>query len=174
MERKKMTGRKLLLSVVLMLALPFTAAAEMKIGAVSVSKLMEGAPQTKAADDALKLEFGDREKKLLDQQAEIRKLEEAYQRDKDILSAAEREKRQNALRDQVHDFKRDSEAFAEDLNQARNKALSKLQNNIYKAIVEIAEQEKYDLIVSESILYASKRVDITDKILKRLKEITDK
>ncbi len=144
--------------------------AETKIGAVSMARLMESAPQVKRASEKIKAEFAEREKQLIDEQDEIKKLQDNYRRDREVMSAAEREKAENALRERVREFKRKSDAFAADFSEARNQALGSLQSDIYKAIVDIAEAENYDLIVSESVLYVSKRIDITDKVIARLQK----
>jgi outer membrane protein len=159
---------RVLLAVLLVLMSLATVQADTRIAAVNVSRLMENAPQAKTASDRIKAQFADREKKLVEEQAAIRKLEEQYRRDKDVVSAAERQKLENTLREKVREFKRKSDAFAADFSEARNQALNSLQSDIFKAIVEIAEKENYDLVVSESVLYASKKIDITDKVITRL------
>ena len=169
--------RKLLGTMLLMAAMSVVATAaqaETKIGAVSMARLMESAPQVKRASDKIKAEFADREEQLVKEQEEIKKLQEKYRRDREVMSASEREKAENTLRERVREFKRKSDAFAADFSEARNKALGGLQSDIYKAIVEIAEAEHYDLIVSESVLYVSKRIDITDKVIARLQTQSDK
>ena len=66
------------------------------------------------------------------------------------------------------DLRRATQEFREDYNLRRNEELSALQKVVYKAIVEIAKQENYDLILHEGTIYASKKVDLTDTILKKL------
>lgn len=168
----KLMGSLLLAAALSLVAV--AAQADTKIGAVSMARLMESAPQVKRASEKIKAEFSDREAKLLKEQKEVETLQKNYRRDREVMSAAEREKAENVLRDRVREFKRKSDAFAADFSEARNKALGGLQSDIYKAIVEIAEAEKYDLIVSESVLYVSKRIDITDKVIAQLKKRSDK
>ncbi len=162
---------RLFLALLLCIALPAAALADTKVAAVNINKLMEGAPQAQAASEDLKKRFAAREQALLEERDQIKKLEERYKRDKDILSKSEREKLEQEIRDRRREFKRKSDEFTEDFSLARNEALNKLQADVYKAIVDVAKRENYDLVVSESVLYASKRVDITDKVLARLKEL---
>ena len=162
---------RLFLALLLCIALPAAALADTKVAAVNINKLMEGAPQAQAASEDLKQRFAAREQALLEEREQIKKLEERYKRDKDILSKSEREKLEQEIRDRRREFKRKSDEFTEDFSLARNEALNKLQADVYKAIVDVAKRENYDLVVSESVLYASKRVDITDKVLARLKEL---
>ncbi len=165
---KKITVALLLAAVLFSLA--GVAQADTKVGAVNMARLMESAPQVKAASERIKAEFAEREKQLLEEQEQIKQLQDKYRRDRDVMSAAEREKMENTLRERVREFKRKSDAFAADFSAARNQALGNLQSDIYKAIVEIAEAEGYDLIVSESVLYVSKRIDITDKVIAKLQQ----
>ncbi|MGF1642983.1 MAG: OmpH family outer membrane protein [Thiotrichales bacterium] len=160
--------------VVMLVALglaSFGAHADSRVGAVNVNKLMEEAPQAKSASEAIQGKFSGRERELLSERDEIRKLEEQYNRDKDVVAKADKDKLEDGLRERLREFKRKSDSFTEDFTLARNEALTKLQTDVYKAIVDVAEKENFDLIVSESVLYASKRVDVTDKVLQRLKEI---
>ncbi len=143
--------------------------AETKIAAVSINSLMKQAPQAQIANEDMKKRFADRERNLLARKNKISKLEEQYKRDKDVMSSAKRDETEQHLREMLHDFKRDSDDFTEDFNLARNEALDRLQGDVYKAIVNVAEKEKYDLVLSESVLYASGRMDITDKVLAELK-----
>jgi len=41
-------------------------------------------------------------------------------------------------------------------------------------IKQIAEEGKYDLIVGEAVIYASDAIDITNKVLERLKQTNSK
>ena len=145
--------------------------AESRIAAVNINNLMEQAPQTQLASDEMKQRFADREKNLVLERNTIRELEEQYKRDKNGMSSAKREEMEQHLREKLRDYKRDSDNFTEDFSMARNEALDRLQNDVYKAIVNVAEKEKYDLVLSESVLYASGRMDITDKVLLELKTL---
>ncbi len=145
--------------------------AESRIAAVNINNLMEQAPQTQLASDEMEQRFADREKNLVLERNAIRELEEQYKRDKEGMSSTKQEEMEQYLRDKLRDYKRDSDNFTEDFNMARNEALDRLQNDVYKAIVNVAEKEKYDLVLSESVLYASGRMDITDKVLLELKTL---
>ncbi len=151
-----------------------TVWAESRIAAVNINNLMEQAPQAQLASEKMKKRFADREQNLLTERNTIREQEEQYNRDKSRISSAKREEVEQSLRDRMRDYKRDSDNFTEDFNMARNEALDKLQSDVYKAIVNVAEKEKYDLVLSESVLYASGRMDITDKVLLELQALQEK
>jgi outer membrane protein len=46
----------------------------------------------------------------------------------------------------------------------------KLVRQVIEIVREIGKEEKIDLILSEGVVYASEGVDITDKVLERMKK----
>lgn len=155
------------LAVLALLWLAPAAAAELRIGYVNAVRVIEEAPQGVAALRKLEAEFGPRDKALVTLQSRIRALEEAQ-----LAAAASPEsERRSAERELLalrRELKRATQELREDYNARRNEELAALQKIVRKAILDIARQEKYDLILHEGALYASEAVDITDKVLKRL------
>lgn len=144
-------------------------AAELKLGFVNAAKILEEAPQADAARNKLEKEFSARNKKLLDAQRDLKALEDKISKDAAVMSDTERAKAErnvNALR---RDMKRDQDEAREDFNIRRNEEFSKLQKLVYEAIVALAKQEGYDLIIGDGAIYSSERIDITDKVMARLK-----
>ena len=145
-----------------------SATAEMKVGFVDTAKLMESAPQVKAAQSNIEAEFAPREKELVELQRKIRAQEDRLARDTAVMSEAENSKLERDILSMRRDLKRSQEEFRDDLNIRRNEVLAKLQREIFDAIVAFAKDKKYDLILGQGVVYSSDRVDITDDILKQL------
>ena len=141
---------------------------ELRIGYVNAVKVIEEAPQGEAALKELEAEFGPRDKKLVAMQEQVKKLEEGLEKEGLVLKDAERRAREHEILVLKRDIRRATLEFREDYNLRRNEELAALQKIVYKAIVEIAKEENYDLILHEGTIYASKRVDLTDKVLKKL------
>ena len=152
------------------LFVPLLAQAEFRVGFVNTVKLMEKAPQAKAAIAKIEAEFAPREKEIVALQREIKKMEEKLAKDSAVLSEQKRRKAERELISKRRELKRAQDEFREDLNIRRNEELTKLQKKLYDAIVNFAKEKQYDLIVSEGVVYASKRVDITDLLLERLRK----
>jgi outer membrane protein len=55
----------------------------------------------------------------------------------------------------------------EDFSQRKNEELSQLYDKVSKVVKQIAEQDKYDLVVQEPF-YASARIDLTEKVIKAM------
>lgn len=145
-------------------------AAEMKIGFVNAARVLEEAPQADAARDQLEKEFSPRDKALVKTQKQVRDLEDKLARDGAIMSESERRKLEREVISQKRDLKRSQDEFREDLNIRRNEAFDKLRRRVFEVITDIAKKEKYDLIVSDGVVYANDRIDITAKIVNRLKQ----
>ena len=145
------------------------ASAEMKVGFVNVAKVLELAPQAEAARNRIEREFAPKDRDLLQQQKDVRSLEDRLVKNAAVLSEAERQRKENEIRAAKRELRREQDEFREDLNLRRSQELSKLQQKVTEVIQALAKAEKYDLIFSDGVIFAGERVDITDKILERLR-----
>lgn len=143
-------------------------AAGPKIGYVDAIKVVEQAPQGEAALKKLQSEFGKREKALIAKRDRARRLQTELDKNSLTLKASDREKKARQLRELQRDLAREQQEFREDYSLRRNEELGKLQKVVTEVIVELAKKEKYDLIVQNAVYY-SPQIDITDKVLKKLK-----
>lgn len=140
-------------------------AEEVRIGFVNVLKVLDKAPQAKNADSRLKKEFEPRERKIASTEEELRQSEEKLRKEEDIMSATEAKNLSKDIRDKRRELDREKEDFQDDFNIRRSEEINRLQKQILKAIVSLAEEKGYDLVVGEGVIYASKRIDITQQIL---------
>jgi outer membrane protein len=154
------------------LAWSSSALAEVKIGFVNIIQVMEQAPQADIARNELEQEFSGRDAKLTAERDAIIELEKKLQTDGEFMSTDELDELERTIARRKLEFNRDREELQEDFNIRRNEELSKLQRAVYDVIVQVAKAENYDLMVTERVLYASERIDITDKVLNRLGETT--
>ena len=159
---------QLLLVAGLSLAVGPVAAAELKIAYVNAVKVIEEAPQGEAALKKLEAEFGPRDKKLVEMQNKIKELEADLEKNAFVLKESERRSKEHDIVMLKRDLRRTTQEFREDYNLRRNEELAALQKVVYKAIVEIAKHENYDLILHEGTIYASGKIDITAQVLRKL------
>ncbi len=145
-------------------------AVELKIGFVNTERILREAAPAKKAQAKLEKEFEKRAGELQKMEKQIRDTQASIEKDSLTMSEADRKARERDLSTLTRDFQRTQREFREDLNMRRNEELGAIQERANKVILQIAEQEKYDLIVQDPV-FASPRIDITDKILKSL---TDK
>lgn len=142
-------------------------AQESKVGFVSTERIFREAAPAKAAQAKIEQEFSKRDKELQDLASRLKSMSDKLDKDAAILSESDRIKRQRELADLDKDFQRKQREFREDLNQRRNEELAIVLERTNKVIKQIAESEKYDIVFQEAV-YASPRIDITDKVLKAL------
>jgi len=164
--------RLVLAAVVLFLWSPAWAE-EIRIGFVNVARVLQQAPQAEQAKKRLEREFAPRDKRLVAMQKELKKLEEKLARDAAVMSDSERRKLERDILAKQRELKRAREEFREDFNLRRNEELGKLQRQVFEAVKSLAKEENYDLLLTDGVVYASDRVDVTDKVLKRLKALTE-
>ncbi len=153
------------LALVCAFALP-AVAQEMKIGVVSLPALIERAPQTKAAMDALQEEFAPRQREFQAKQKEYEDLAAKIQKDLAVMGETERRNAQKEVRDLERDLARMQNEFQEDLNLRQNEEYGKLQRDMLKEVQDFAEAQGYDLIVGDGVLYVTSAVNITDDVLR--------
>ena len=145
-----------------------SVAAELKIGYVQVDKLLQEAPQTAESGKKLEKEFSPRSQELDRLQKQIRELEAALDKDRLTTTDAERRNRERDASNLKLEFQRKQRELREDINLRKNEELAVLQDRINKAVTTVAESESFDLVVYGGVAYASKKIDITDKVLKLL------
>jgi outer membrane protein len=153
------------LALGLFVALPAFA----KIGFVNTERVLRESMPAIAAQKKLEAEFSKRDKELQDVASRMRGLSERLERDGTVMAESERVKRQREITDMERDLQRRQREFREDLNQRRNEELAGVVEMANRAIRQIAESEKYDIIFQEAV-FASPRIDITDKVIKALNE----
>ena len=142
-------------------------AQEFRIGFVSTDRILRDANAAKAAQAKLEQDFSRPEKELNDLGNALKVASERLERDAPTLSETQRAARQKALMDQDRDFQRKRRAFQEDLNARKNEELQQVLERANRVIRQVAEQEKYDLIIQEAV-YISPKHDITEKVIRAL------
>jgi len=171
MANQKINGLQWFVLVGLyLIAITPSYAGELKIGFVNAAQVLEDAPQADVARKQLEKEFSPRDKGIIKEQKQLRKLEEKLSRDGPIMSENERIKLDRDIRTRKRELKRAQEEFREDLNIRRNESFEKLRRRVFEVIVTIAEEQKFDLIVSDGVVYASKQIDITSSVIQQLNQ----
>jgi len=145
-------------------------AEDYKLGAVNAIKILEQSPQADAARSAIEKEFAPRDKEMVATQKRLKELEDRLVKDGAIMSEAERQKLEREVINLKRDLKRTQDEFREDFNFRRNEEFSKIQKKIVEAIQNVAKENNYDIVLSEGVIYASPKVDISDLVIEYLKK----
>lgn len=121
----------------------------------------------KSVKKKLELEFGKQEQDIQKSMKQARELQGFLEKEGLTLSEADRSKKERELATLSRDIQRAQREFREDLNRRQNEEYANVHDRARKVIREIAEKEKFDLVI-ETAVYASPRVDITERVLKAL------
>lgn len=165
--RRSLAGAALAVALVCAVAMP-AAAQELKIGVVNVPLLLDRAPQTKAAMDALQEEFAPRQREFAAKAKELEEMQAKVQKDAAVMGETERRNAEKKLRDLQREVARMQEEFQEDLNLRQNEELGNLQRTLLVEVQGYAQQQGYDLVVGDGVLFASQAINITEEVLRAI------
>lgn len=150
-----------------LLALPDTALAQVKIGFVNIERLQRDSAPAKRAQEKLEKEFQARVADVQRLEKQVRDLESELNRETVTLPEAQRREKERQLQKVGTDYQRARRELGEDLNARKSEELASVMERAQKVINEIAEADKIDIVFQDAV-YASSRIDITEKVLKAL------
>jgi outer membrane protein len=139
----------------------------LKIGFVNTERIFREAGPAQKAQKKLEKEFATRDAELQKMSKQVRDVQGQIEKEGPTLSETDRRNKERDLSNLQRDFQRSQREFREDLNMRRNEELAVVQEQANKVIRDIADKEKFDLIVQDAV-FASPKIDITDKVLKAL------
>jgi len=142
-------------------------AQEFKMGFVNTERIFREAATAKQAQAKLEQEFAKREKDLVDAGNALKAASDKFEREAPTLSESQRTTRQRQLVEQDRDFQRKRREFQEDLNARKNEEQQVVVERANRAVKQVAESEKYDVIFQEAV-YINPKHDITDKVIRAL------
>ena len=148
--------------------LVFAQGGEYKIGFVNTERLFREATPAKRAQQKLEKEFAGRDADIQKLSRQVRDLQALLEKDGVTMAESDRRNKERDLANMSRDLQRLQREFREDLNLRRNEELGSVQERANKVIQQIAEAEKFDLILQDPVVFASTRIDITEKVIKAL------
>ncbi len=166
-----MLKAKSLVLASLMSALFFAgeAAAELKVGYVNTQRIFRDAPAAQKAGKKLEGEFAKRDQELQRMAKQLQGLQENLEKNSVTMAETERRAKEKEFGELSREFQRRQREFREDLNLRQNEENAAVIEKANKAIKQIAEADKYDLILQD-VVWVSPKLDITDRVIKALAE----
>ena len=158
---------KHLIATLALLALAGGALAEGKIGFVNSQKILNEAPQAAKAKKKIEKDFEKRDQELQRMAKQLQTLQESLDKNSVTMAETERRAKEREFAELNRDFQRKQREFREDLSQRQNEEMASIFERVNKVIKQVAEAEKFDIIFQEAV-YASPRIDITDRVIKAL------
>jgi len=160
-------ARLMLLSLLALFAASSVARAEGRVGYVNLERILRDSAPAVRAQKKIEQEFAKRDQELGKMAEQLKRQQETLEKNAVTLPESERTKREREFADLNREFQRKQREAREDFNQRRNEELSGVIERANRAVKQIAEAEKYDVIFQEAV-WASPRIDITDKVIKAL------
>ena len=162
----KLSHLALVAGTLIALATP-VAHAETRIGFVNSDRVMRESAPALTAQKRLEKEFAKRDGELQNMAKELQAMQADLEKNSLTMSDTDRRTKEREFGDLNREFQRRQREFREDLNQRRNEELAAVLDRANKAVKQIAESEKYDIIFQEAV-YASPQIDLTDRVIKAL------
>jgi len=144
-----------------------TPADTTRIGFVNIDRILRDAAPAKRAQDKIEKEFKKRDEELARLADQLKKMQDNLDKQGPVMAEADRHKLERDFQDTNREFQRKQREFRDDVNQRRNEELQGILDRANRVVKEIAEREKYDIIFQDAV-WASGRIDITDKVIKAL------
>lgn len=149
------------------------ALADTKIGFVNTERIFRDAAPAAKAQKKLEKEFEKRTQELERLDKQIKAKQADLDKNGVTMAEADRRQKEREFNELVREFQRKKREYEEDLGQRRNEELAYVLDQANRAIKSISEAEHYDIIFQEAV-FASPRIDITDKVIKALADTPDK
>ena len=163
----KNSGWVLAAAAALALGAQAAGAAELKVGFVRLERLFKEAAPALKAQKKIEKEFAGREQEIQKVIKQARDMQTAVEKDGLTMSESERRDKEQELARMNRDLQRLQRELREDFNLRRNEEMTAVVERANKVIQQIAESEKYDLILQEAV-FINPKLDITDKVIKAL------
>jgi len=144
-------------------------AAELKVGYVNTQRIFRDAPAAQRAAKKIEAEFSKRDQDLQRMAKQLQSLQESLEKNAVTMAESERRTKERDLNELSREFQRKQREFREDLNLRQNEENAAIIERANKSIKQIAESEKYDLILQD-VVWVSPRLDITERVIKALSE----
>jgi len=165
-------------SIILLFALLLNSTnlfAQLQIGYVNSDAIIQNLPDAQDAQkkiDAQIQEWNDEIKKM---ERDLSEKTKDFEKRKLVMSdtkKAETEKELEKLAQNIDKFRQNKFGYKGELYKKQEEIMKPIQNKIFTAIQEVAEEEDLDFVFDKSgdimFLYAKEEYDITDKVLQKL------
>ena len=143
----------------------------MNVVVVDVVRLQTESPQVTEVREKIKVEFAAREAKVMAQQDQIDLLEQKLVRDQANMSGAEAKSLQRDIRSRTLRLENAKEELESDRRLRLSEEMDRLRRMLSEVIAEVAKADDLDIVLESGVTWASERVNITDKVLARMREL---
>jgi outer membrane protein len=153
-----------------LLLAPAAYSSELKVGFVVIDKILSEAPQVKAINEKMMKRFGGKKKELDTMEKDLKSMQDNYKRNELVMTDAKLTELKTKMAAKYQKYKESETSLSQEVNTMRSQELATLRETVRSIIANIAKKDKYDLILSEGVVYGSEKLDISDEVLTQLKK----
>jgi outer membrane protein len=142
---------------------------ELQIGFVDIKEIFDTFSETKEAKKLLEEEYQKLKKEIEDKEDEIEELQTKLA--SKVISETEKVKLKETLEEKLKEYEELRQTSQEKLQKKEKELLQQIEEKIYNAIKKVAKDKDIDLILDKSlILYGTEKLDLTETVIRILKE----
>jgi outer membrane protein len=155
---------------------PQWARAEVKIAFIDSDRIFSEYSKTQEAQAAFNREVQELSRTAREKKSEIDDLQRKLDQQSPMLSEAKRDQQTQALQQKISEY----ESFIQknwgpggDISKLNEDYLRPIVDRVHRIVADIGNNEGYQLILDAAdgnIIYGDKTLDLTDRVLTRLKE----
>ena len=158
------------LAVFLVLGPSLTSADDIRIGYVDLRKVMTESKSGLKTKNEIEKTIKDRRESLNKEGEQLKSAQEAFEKEKLLLTANQRTAKQKELDERVRAFQKARVDAQREIQQKEQEFTSKALPQIRAIIHDVAKEQKLTLVFEKNeapVLYAIDGPDLTDKIIQR-------
>lgn len=151
------------------------AADAAKIGVIDFEKIMKESSAGKMNQKVLNTKGQELKGRLEKEKQALDEINRSFEREALVLSDEKKREKERDFRDQIEDFKKMQEDFANELKSLEIKLINEMQKAVFDIANDLGKQEKYGLIIERKnagVIYVPDQVDITDLVIKKYNAMT--
>lgn len=149
--------------------------AETKIAVVDVQKLLSESKAAVNIQEQLKKQREDFQKELAAVEEKLRSEEKAILEEREKLTKEELQAKAQEFETKILEARQEVDKKRRTLEQAANKAVFNLRQEVVQVVADIADENAYNLVITrQNVVLAEKSMEITDQVMKELnKKVTE-
>ena len=152
-------------------AFTLPAIAATKIGVVDFQKVFQNVPQGQATVEKMRDELKPKVESVQKTQQQLEKQIKHFERNGPTLSKSQRDAQQKTLQEKQAAFQKQVSAIHNDQMKKEQAAAKMFQDDLQKAVNEVAKDGRYDLILnSQAAPYSDSDYDVTKQVIADMKK----
>jgi outer membrane protein len=163
--------RPLALLAILLFAVPAMAASPADIGSVDMQQVFDKSQLGQKAQEKIKGKFGDKQKKLAEEEQAIRQMQQTLARDQALMSQSELEKKKKEIQTRVQDFQKQAAEFQQQLAQEQAQLTREIMKPAQDVIAAVAKSKNVSAVFERhqsGLLFIDGSLDLTPEVIKQL------